>query len=271
MARPLKIGLNYFPMDVAMSKGERLLFAKEGVIGTGILTRLYQEIYMTNGYYIKLDENQILLFSTEYKVDDKEFIKFINSCLKYGVFDADLYRRYNILTSEDIQAKYLKACEKRMCVRMCYEYVLVEESYGIDVYFEYLDSFRGISGEETLINSPETTQSKLKEKREKEIKRKHMIDRLLTDEKIIDKIKWFDKAYYDDGRTTKITESLINSVREYERILLDKRISDFKYKAEYFSEDEIDNVDFKAEYVLDPNKLKKYLSQKDGDLLAEII
>ena len=37
-------------------------------------------------------------------------------------------------------------------------------------------------------------------------------------------------------------------------------ISDFKYLTEYFKEDELEGKDLVVEYILDPNKLKEYLS-----------
>ena len=55
MARPVKSGLNYFPMDVDMDDKVELIEAKHGITGFGILIKLYQKIYK-EGYYINWKE-----------------------------------------------------------------------------------------------------------------------------------------------------------------------------------------------------------------------
>ncbi len=61
MARPLKIGLDYFPLDVSFDDNIELLEAEEGLEGFAILIKLWQKIY-SNGYYIEWNDDCLLLF-----------------------------------------------------------------------------------------------------------------------------------------------------------------------------------------------------------------
>jgi hypothetical protein len=57
MARPKKQGLEYFPLDVTMDDKVQLIEAKHGIIGFGILIKMYQKIY-SEGYYYSWEEEQ---------------------------------------------------------------------------------------------------------------------------------------------------------------------------------------------------------------------
>ena len=59
MARPLKTGLDYFPLDVSFDDNIELLEAEEGLEGFAILIKLWQKIY-SNGYYIEWNEDSLL-------------------------------------------------------------------------------------------------------------------------------------------------------------------------------------------------------------------
>ena len=49
MARPIKDGVDYFPLDVNLDMKFRLLEAKHGIVGFGIIIKLFQRIYADNG------------------------------------------------------------------------------------------------------------------------------------------------------------------------------------------------------------------------------
>ena len=65
MARPLKDGVDYFPLDVSSDRKLQLIEAKFGIIGFGIIIRLYQAIYADNGYYINWDDDIALITAAQ--------------------------------------------------------------------------------------------------------------------------------------------------------------------------------------------------------------
>jgi hypothetical protein len=112
MARPQKEGLDYFPLDVEMDDKVKLIDAKFGVAGFGVLIKLWQIIY-DNGYYIKWTEKELLLYKNRINADINLINDIINECLKWNIFDSRIYNSYFILTSAGIQKRYLEAVKRR--------------------------------------------------------------------------------------------------------------------------------------------------------------
>ena len=155
MARPIKKGLDYFPLDVDMDDKVELIEAKHGIAGFGILIKLMQRIYKS-GYYLKLTEEVLLLISKRVNVELTLLNDVINACLRYGIFDNNMYLNHNILTSSGIQKRYFEATKKRKDVKTIEKYIISEETI--------------INSELTNINTEESTQSKVKEIKEKKRK-----------------------------------------------------------------------------------------------------
>ncbi|HHU07384.1 MAG TPA: DUF4373 domain-containing protein [Clostridiaceae bacterium] len=175
MARPLKRGLDYFPLDCNMDDQIELFEAECGLEGFAILIKLWQKIY-SNGYYTEWGEDNQLLFSRRINCDSSKVIGVANICLKRGIFDADLNRQYNILTSAGIQKRYLAACtsSKRKTIEFISEYCLLDPGKMRDVEFIQL------TPEETPINSEETADNSrrkyTKERKGKESNNEHPPD-----------------------------------------------------------------------------------------------
>lgn len=167
MSRPLKTGLDYFPMDVDMDDKVELIEAKHGIIGFGILIKLYQRIYK-EGYYLRWNEETQLLFSRRINVDINEVIEVVNDCLRYHLFDKTLHKKYQILTSHGIQSRFLQAIDRRKYAEMIKNYVIVD--------------INGLNVNINLINVDISTQSKVKESKEKKSKGKEMnVDNIEND------------------------------------------------------------------------------------------
>lgn len=130
--RPIKEGLDYFPVNVDMDQDDKiqLVEAKHGIIAFAIIIRLLMKIYK-EGYYYPWSEKEQLLFSRRVNVDINDVNDIINDCLKWGLFDQEIYDRYQILTSKGIQKRYLAAVGRRQAVTLIREYLLVtpEEHY----------------------------------------------------------------------------------------------------------------------------------------------
>ena len=71
MVRPFKAGVDYFPLDVTVDEKIELLEAEHGLIGFGVLVKLYQKIY-ANNYWVTWNKRSILVFSNKLNVSVNE-------------------------------------------------------------------------------------------------------------------------------------------------------------------------------------------------------
>ena len=62
MARPIKNGLDYFPMDVVCNDKIELIEAEFGLTGFATVVKLFQKIYGERGYYCEWTDEVALLF-----------------------------------------------------------------------------------------------------------------------------------------------------------------------------------------------------------------
>lgn len=169
MARPIKQGLEYFPLDVVMDDKVALIEAEHGIVGFGLLIKLFQKIY-SEGYYYTWTEKEQLLFSKRVSVDRNKVNDIINDCLKWGVFHEELYNNFNILTSRGIQKRYLSAAYKRSTIELYKEFLLIDVSDRKNIVVTtIIDTENDISSD---VCDSKSTQSKEKESKEKESKEK---------------------------------------------------------------------------------------------------
>lgn len=159
MARPYKTGLDYFPLDVHLDDDIELFEAECGLIGYAILIKLWQKIY-AEGYYIKWDNDSVILFAKRNNTDVNKINEIINACLRRKLFNNDLYQKHKILTSKAIQKRYFSACKdsKRKNTSAIKEYLLVNGEY-----LELITELTELTPEKTPVNTGESTQSKVKE------------------------------------------------------------------------------------------------------------
>lgn len=113
MARPQKVGLLYFPLDVDIFEDPKVekVTSRFGPVGDGILVRLLCRIYR-EGYCTAFDEDAAR--SIALKVGDRELyatvIGVVEKLLQAGFFDEGMYREFGILTSRGIQKRYERVC-----------------------------------------------------------------------------------------------------------------------------------------------------------------
>jgi len=125
MSRPLKQGLDYFPMDVEVDDKIELIEAKHGIAGFGMLIKMFQKIYK-EGYYLNWNEETQLLFARRINVDNNSVSAIINDCFRYHIFNEELYEKHHILTSTGIQKRYLNATNRRKELFLHKKYVIVD-------------------------------------------------------------------------------------------------------------------------------------------------
>lgn len=109
MARPVKVGLDYFPLDVVMNNRMGLIEAEFGLNGFAVVVKLFQEIYGKEGYYCEWTNEVALLFAKKNGVGYNVVSEIVNCAVKRGIFNKEMLQKYSILTSLGIQSRYIEA------------------------------------------------------------------------------------------------------------------------------------------------------------------
>lgn len=129
MGRHNKKGLDYFPLDIDFFEDEKIQFinARFGIKGEAIIIRILAKIYR-NGYYLKFGEDERLLFakgvgdiSLHSCVND-----VVNESVKRGLFDKDIFDKFETLTSKGIQRRFLQAVERRKTIEWIQDFSLID-------------------------------------------------------------------------------------------------------------------------------------------------
>lgn len=173
MARPLKDYLEYFPLDCNMDSSFRILEATHGIIGFGIMIKIYQRIYGDKGYYMLWDRNNILLFAREIEIDGVDITgrinlvkNVVNTAFEQGILSETMYERYGILTSRGIQKRYVEAMRRHKKILMVEEYLLLKSPKKTVNVAETEDNVT-----ETRVNENNNATNKIKENKIKENKK----------------------------------------------------------------------------------------------------
>ena len=171
MARPMKQGLDYFPLDVNHDDKMKMIEAKYEVAGFGIVIKMWQIIY-DNGYFIKWTERELLLYKNRINADINLINDVINECLKWDIFNKEMFDKYKILTSSGIQKRYVEAIKRRKEITIEESYWLIDvpDISGVAVFYSSLE----VNVDINSINDDISTQSKVKESKvKKTISKKH--------------------------------------------------------------------------------------------------
>lgn len=124
MARPQKKGLEYFPLDVNFYgdiKVRKLMRNNGGGKAAFVYVTLLCKIY-ESGYYMVWDDDMSFMLSDITGFEEGMIRETVKSCMKFGLFDQDLYNEHDILTSRSIQSRYFSAVKRRVKGRS-YPYV----------------------------------------------------------------------------------------------------------------------------------------------------
>lgn len=138
MARPMKQGLDYFPMDVSFTRDVKVrrVHMACGMESIGILVYLLSLIYRDQGYYEKWDEELCFLTAMDLHLEESLAEQVVQKAAQVGFFDGELLADWGILTSAGIQERFLAATRKRKVRRLIQEYLLVDvaEEGKIELY-----------------------------------------------------------------------------------------------------------------------------------------
>lgn len=130
MARPPKIGADYFPLDADIFQDRKIMVLRNslGFPAISVYLALLCNIYKEHGYFMQYDECDGSLIAEWIGGGcTAEFVdEVVICCFKSKLFDENLYNKYHILTSKGVQSRFLRICEYRKTVLLCSEYVLVD-------------------------------------------------------------------------------------------------------------------------------------------------
>lgn len=164
MARPIKAGLDYFPLDVHLDDKFELIEAEFGLDGFGVVVKLLQKIYGEQGYYIEWTNEVALLFGRRVGLGGNVVSEIVSASVKRGIFDQDIFDKYSILTSKGIQKRYFEAVSRRKNITIENQYLLVKVGDFKDNVANNPINVR--ISPENVSNNPQTKVNKSKEKKE---------------------------------------------------------------------------------------------------------
>lgn len=132
MGRPLKQGLDYFPLDVDFLQDikVRKIAKAQGLRSIPVLICLLSNIYRTDGYYLRWDGDMPFLIAEESGVEEGVVIEVLSKAQKVGFFDAEIFDTYGVLTSRGIQKRYFLAVKntKRKEITIVENFLLINPS-----------------------------------------------------------------------------------------------------------------------------------------------
>lgn len=115
MARNIKEGLDYFPMDIDFFDDPKILMAEDkfGVKGGYIAVRLLGWVYR-NGYYLSWDDTTALVFAKRVSngITHELVRDVVNLLVERGFFDKAIFNSRSVLTSNGIQKRWVDIIQK---------------------------------------------------------------------------------------------------------------------------------------------------------------
>jgi hypothetical protein len=203
MARPIKKGLSYFPLDVGVFKDKRItkIERKFGVYGSSIFLRILTMVY-EHGYYLEMTEEDLiteLIYQIGVgKISYQRVRNVILMCCELGILDEPLFRQ-GVITSDGIQKQFIRVAKRRKEVDISKYWLLdsaTMEEIGVLLSMEKNEE-KGVNVNNNEVNVDINKQSKRKSKRDKLIKedksiygfpKMHFLTKLLIQRKYIEEI-----------------------------------------------------------------------------------
>lgn len=218
MARPLKTGLDYFPLDTVFDDKIDILEVECGLEGFAIFIKLLQKIYR-NGYYYPWNGREGKLLSRVINVDINVVSSVVNVCINEDIFNKDIYEKYYILTSTGIQKRFFNAVSRRKSIDIISEYILIDINVYINPAQTTLMSTSCIHKPRSVgINASRSTQSKVKKSKEKNIKSTDLVPKTEPSKEFYHSIKdAFESKHgeFDNyGREGKHINGLIEKAKK---------------------------------------------------------
>lgn len=105
-----------------------LIEAEFGLKGFAVIVKLFQRIYGQQGYYCEWTNEVALLFGRSCGLGDNVVSDIVAAAIRRGIFDKDIFEKYQVLTSAGIQRRYLEAVSRRKIVEVKKQYLLLRNT-----------------------------------------------------------------------------------------------------------------------------------------------
>ena len=167
MARPLKQGLDYFPLDTDFLQDikVRRLIRACGSSAIPMLIGLLVNIYRGDGYYLRWDSDMTFLISDEVGISEGAAQEFINKAVQVGFFDKKLYEEKSILTSAGIQRRFFEITERRKSVFYDDTLLLIDVNEYTNLVNVNNNSVNVYHNQQSKVKESRVEESKVKEKK----------------------------------------------------------------------------------------------------------
>lgn len=166
MARQIKQGIDYYPMDVNFLNDikVRKVLRGCGAQSMAVILYLLGNIYRDEGYYMRWDdEEDPFLVSDVVGVSEGAVRETIKKSLQVEFFDSKLFEKESILTSKGIQERFMEATVRRISVNIKAAYWLLDKT-GANMVVEKINVYRNsINVDNNSKNVDDNRQSKVKE------------------------------------------------------------------------------------------------------------
>lgn len=179
MARPRKMGIEYFPFDVDFfsDKKIRILKSRFGADGITIYIYLLCEVYR-NGYYVQMDEDYEYIISDDLGMSNEKVKQVLKFLLERSLLDSTLFQSDTIITSHGIQKRFQGAVKGRASksdIKVDKKYWILSDQ-ETQPFIKYTHNTDNSENNDSYSeNNPDnsenndTKKSKVKESKEKEI------------------------------------------------------------------------------------------------------
>lgn len=166
MARQIKQGIDYYPMDVNFLNDikVRKVLRGCGAQSMAVILFLLGNIYRDEGYYMRWDdEEDPFLVSDVVGVSEGAVRETVKKSLQVEFFDSKLFEKESILTSKGIQERFMEATVRRISVNIKAAYWLLDKT-GANMVVEKINVYRNsITVDNNSKNVDDNQQSKVKE------------------------------------------------------------------------------------------------------------
>lgn len=137
MARPLKSGIDYFPLDCNFMKDikVRKILRACGPGAIAVIVNLLCTIYQGDGYYMLWDKDTGFLIADDVGVKESFVHEVVKAAVQVDFFNAGMFDTRGILTSVGIQRRYKEATARRNDNSLIADYnLLSNELSGVIAY-----------------------------------------------------------------------------------------------------------------------------------------
>lgn len=162
MARPIKQGLDYYPLDVGFLQDVKIrrIMRACGIQSIPVLISLLANIYRNDGYFLRWSPDMSFLIADELGVSEGAVTATVDKAVQVDFFNANMYECYGVLTSEGIQSRFFEAASRRREVRYDARFLLI----NVNVYKNL------VNVDNNPVNVDDNPQSEVKESKVKESK-----------------------------------------------------------------------------------------------------